>query len=131
MAKKPTRKSLTKKLDTLCREIIRLMYNNRCAKCHKCIEGSNSHPHHIIAKGCGASWRRFDLNNIILLCHHHHQWWHNNPIESKPWFDETFPARMPYLVKYTGGKPVKISTQEMLDLIENYTNKLTVLRKEG
>ncbi len=125
MAKKSERKKLTDKLDVLCRVIIRLRDDNRCQKCNKYITGSDSQPSHVIAKGNGASKRRFDLLNIKLLCNHHHiPWWHKNPLESGEWFKEKFLARYNYLEIYRGGKPCPISTQEMKDLVEMYKEKV-------
>ena len=114
MKKKTKRAKLTKNLDDLCRKVIRLRDNNRCQKCNKFIEGSNSQPNHVVAKGNGASWRRFDLLNIILMCNHCHiPWWHRSPTESGKWFAKTFPAREEYLEKYRYGKPAQISIPEM------------------
>ena len=129
MAKERTK--LTKKLDGLCRNIIRIMYDNKCYRCGLKIEGQNSHPCHIIAKGNGASWRRFDLNNIFLGCFKCHRWWHDNPVESGKWFDEQFsPARKKLLEKYKYGKPCPISTGEMKELIVEYKDKLKLLERE-
>lgn len=127
---KSERKKLTKKLDDLCRDIVRLRDNNTCQKCGKRIEGSNSHPCHVVAKKNGASWRRFDLLNIFLGDMFCHRWWHDNPTESGKWFAEKWPARDIYLEKYRYGKPAKISTAEMRELVVKYEQKLNELRKE-
>jgi len=132
MAKqKSARKLLTKQLDKLCLEIVRLRDDNRCQHCYKYITGSNSQPSHIVAKGNGASWRRFDLLNIVLKCNPCHRWWHLNPTESGKWFCATFPARYEYLDKYRNGQPAKISTPEMRELAEQYREKLDDLKKEA
>jgi 5-methylcytosine-specific restriction endonuclease McrA len=114
------RKRLTKRLDDTIRNIIRTKYGNRCCKCREKISGHNSHPAHIVAKGNGASWRRFDIENIILLCFKCHRWWHDNPTESGKWFANKYPEKENYLEKYRYGKTAEISTEEM----ETLLNKL-------
>jgi len=122
------RARLTSRLDKLCLKIVRLRDNNRCQKCNEHIEGSNSHPCHVVPKGNGASWRRFDLDNIFLGCMHNHQWWHLNPTESGKWFAVKWPDKDKYLEKYRYGKPAKISTPEMRQLVINYHQKYEELK---
>lgn len=131
MRRKSKRKKLCKKLDDLCRQLVRLIYENRCCRCSQHIEGQNSHPCHIIAKGNGASWRRFDLLNLFLGCFKCHRWWHDNPIESGKWFAGKWPERHKYLIeKYGGGKPCEISTEEMEKLVVDYKQKYEELCNE-
>ncbi len=131
MAKKSKRKKLTEKLDKLCLGIIRLRDKNTCQKCGKKIYGSNSHPCHVIPKGNGASMRRFDLLNIFLGCTHCHlQWWHLNILEAAQWFENRWPARSAYLEIYKGGKPAKITTEQMENLVVKLKEKCE-LPKEG
>ena len=121
---------MTDRLDELCRKIIRLRDDNKCQICHKAIEGSNSQPCHVVAKGAGASWRRFDLTNIFLGCMYDHRWWHNNPTESGKWFAEKWPHREEYLEKYRYGKPAQIKDAEMEQLIAEYKQKYEDLKGE-
>lgn len=130
MAKKSKRARLTKQLDDLCRDIVRLIYEDTCQKCGKKVYGSNSQPCHVVAKGNGASWRRWDLNNIFLGCNACHRWWHNNILEAADWFKLMWPWRDEYLEKYKGGKPAKISTPEMVELVEKYKVKVKELESE-
>ena len=130
MAKKSKRKRLTDRLDDLCREIVRIIYKDTCEICGNKVYGHNSHPCHIVAKGKGASWRRFDLLNIFLGCFKCHRWWHDNPLESANWLEKKFPARVKYLEKYTNGKPCKITDSEMEELIIEYKEKRNELFKE-
>ena len=125
---KSERKRLTDRLDELCREIIRLRDDNKCQKCGKEVKGSDSQPSHVVAKGKGASLRRFDLLNIKLLCFHHHRWWHLNPTESGKWFAEKWPAREAYLEIYRYGKPASINMSEMRDMVVQYKQKLKLLK---
>lgn len=124
-SKKSKRKRLTDRLDDLCREVIRARDNNQCQRCGKTIEGSDSQMSHIIAKGNGASLRRFDLLNIVLMCGRCHlYWWHKEITEAGKWFAETFPARDAYLEIYRYGKPAKITTAEMEKLVEVLKEKI-------
>ena len=101
MAKRTKRKKLIDKLDGVCREIVRQKTNNLCQKCGKYVTGSNSHPAHIIPKGGGASFLRFDLKNILHLCFHCHRKWHDDPVDSMIWFKDKFFDRWDYLHKET------------------------------
>ena len=128
---KSKRKRLTNRLDKVCREVIRLRDNNQCQKCDKKIQGSDSQPCHVVAKGNGASLRRWDLLNIFLGCTRCHIWWHSNPTESGKWFAKKFPARESYLEIYRYGKPAKISTADMEILYKVLKQKLKDLQKDA
>lgn len=130
MARKVSRKGLIKKLDTLCRKIVRIRDRDTCQRCLKHVEGCDSQPSHVVPKGNGASKRRFDLLNIKILCLHDHQWWHLNPSESGPWFQARFPARDKYLDIYRGCKPAPIKTSEMRELVIVLETKLKDLQGE-
>jgi len=121
---KSKRKKLTDRLDDLCRQVVRLRDNNQCQKCGKIIKGSDSHPCHVVAKGSGASQRRWDLLNMFLGCMKCHRWWHDNPTESGKWFAEKFPARNAYLEIYRYGKPAKITIAQMENLVEIFKDKI-------
>ena len=127
--KRSKRKRLTNRLDDLCRQIVRLRDDNRCQWCNKQVEGQDSHPSHVLPKGRGASWRRFDLLNIKLLCFNcHRQKWHASPVMASAWFIDKFPVRAKYLhERYGGNKPAKISDSEMRELIEQYKQKVKEL----
>lgn len=94
---KSAKAKLTKKLDDVIREIIRVRSNDTCQRCGMKVYGSNSQPSHVLAKGNGANWRRFDLLNIKLLCNACHRWWHLNPLQAKEWFKKKFSAQYMYL----------------------------------
>jgi len=130
--KNSPRKKMLNTLDGLIRDIVRLIHRDRCYKCNKAVYGSESHPHHIIAKGNGANWRRFDLRNVILLGHSCHQQWHDNPTETIPWWETTAIYRSvnAYLDRYRGGKSAKITDAEMEDLIVEYKAKRKELQEE-
>jgi len=128
---KSERASLAIKLDKVNREIILIRDDHRCQKCGIYVEGCNAHCSHVIAKGVGASQRRFDLLNLKLLCYHHHiNWWHMQPTEAGPWFRATFPVRDKYLDKYRDQGPSKITTVEMRELLDERKEKLKLLQSE-
>ena len=128
---KSKRRRLTDRLDEVCRNIIRLRDNNQCQKCGKMVKGTDSHACHVVAKGGGASFRRWDLLNFFLGCTHcHFQFWHDNPLQGSLWFRGKFPARAEYLEIYQGGKPAKITTVEMEELYYTLKEKLNDLKNE-
>jgi len=132
VAKKKERTKLTKTLDELCKQIIRIRDEYTCQYCGKRVSGCDAQTSHVVPKGNGASWRRFDLLNMKVLCiHDHFLWWHKNPTESGKWFAEKFPTRDKYLEKYRHGKPAKITTEEMKQLIIEYKQKLKELKEES
>lgn len=128
---KSKRRRMTDRLDELCRKIVRLRDDNKCQRCSKTVDGSDSQPSHIVPKGNGASKRRFDLINIVLKCMYCHiHWWHKNPTEAGKWFAEKWPNRERYLEKYRYGKPAPIKDAEMEQLIIDYKQKLKELSDE-
>lgn len=94
--KKTWRQRLTKTNDDLLRLVVRARDENRCQWCNKYVEGSDSHPHHIIHKG-GSLYLRWDLLNVVILCKKCHSKYHHRETDGLPWFQRTFPARWAYL----------------------------------
>lgn len=126
---KSKRKRLTDRLDEVCLKVIRLRDDNKCQKCGKSVEGSDSQQSHVVAKGNGASLRRWDLLNIFLSCTKCHlYWWHKEVTEAGKWFAKKYPARESYLEIYRYGKPAKISTPDMEILYEVLKQKLKDLQ---
>ena len=128
---KVSRKRLTDQLDEICKQIIRIRDEFTCQRCGKRAEGRDAHCSHVVHKGNGASWRRFDLLNMKLLCSHCHlYWWHKEPTEAGRWFAAKFPARDEYLEKYRGGVASEIKTCEMIELKDELKLKLSELKGE-
>ena len=95
--RKPTIKSLQKKLTKAVHEAVFRRDESCCQKCGKYVEGSNRHPSHVIPKSRG-NILRWDMLNIKTMCFHHHiNWWHKEPTESGEWFKQKFPERHKYL----------------------------------
>lgn len=116
MSRKISRKTITKKLDKLVIDIIRLRDNHVCQHCAKTLGGSNEHVSHVVPRSLGNKLR-WDLQNLKLLCFHCHiNWWHKNPIESGEWFKSKFPERYEYLQENKGIKIYK--TFELIELYE-------------
>jgi len=129
--KKKSRKSMLTTLDEQCKQLVRLINSSRCQMCGKYVEGSDAHTSHIVPKGNGCSWRRFDLLNLQLMCHHcHMERFHHSPTDGGVWVKEKYPYVYDYLDKYRGGKPTPIKDSEMEGLIGDYKQKLNQLRKE-
>lgn len=75
-----------KYLDELWRQIVRLMYNGRCAKCRG--EGTECH-HHIRRADHRHRWHPL---NGVLLCFMCHKWAHEKPLEFNEWLKRRLPA---------------------------------------
>ncbi len=71
--RKPTKKSLTRKLDKICSDIVRA--RGECAWCHK-TKGLECC--HIFSRRYRSV--RWDLKNLLCLCHSHHFYSHANPV---------------------------------------------------
>jgi len=116
---KSARQKLTKQLDDIVRTIIRIRDDNKCQKCGKHVEGSESQISHVIPRSrCVAL--RWDFDNIKVFCTGCHlQWWHLNPTESGQWFAEKYPDRMKHLDKHKREiKKWRIS--ELRELLADY-----------
>jgi 5-methylcytosine-specific restriction endonuclease McrA len=124
--KKPLKRGpLVKKLDILAKEIVKLRDGNICQRCGKWCEGSNRHISHVIPVSAGNKLR-WDPQNMKVLCMHDHlNWWHKNPLEAAQWFRETFPERAIYLEANRG--IIKLSTNQLVEMIEEYKNKIAGL----
>ena len=122
---KTPRAKIKKKLDDITREIVRLQFKNKCAKCGQYCEGVNSQKAHI--KSVGAyPHLQFDLMNMILLDFAHHiGWWHHEPTEAGLWFKKEFPERFRYLEK---AKQVR-THHSVSDLEDTYNKYLKVLEE--
>lgn len=91
------RKVLTKKLDDVCRERVRIRDKDICQKCGMVALKQNSHPSHVYTKKSYPNMRH-ELLNIKLLCLNcHTNWWHKEVLEAYEWFKEKFPERYKYL----------------------------------
>ena len=98
--KKPSIKTLEKKLWELTREYVFKRDNYTCQKCGKKLEGQNCHPSHIIPKS-RSKYLKYDPLNILTMDFYHHiHWWHANPVEAGEWFISKFPRRWLYLKKH-------------------------------
>lgn len=124
------RKKIKKKLKDITRELIRLEFKNRCAKCGNLVGGVNSQKSHV--KSVGAyPHLEFDLKNMILLCYRDHiMWWHHEPTEAGLWFKKTFPKRYRYLEK---AKLVRTphSVSDLEDMYAKYLKVLEDLKNES
>lgn len=72
--KKPTKSSMTRRLDKLCSNVVR---RSPCAKC-----GEEQHDKLQCAHIFSRTYRntRWSLNNLVCLCASCHFWAHRNPV---------------------------------------------------
>lgn len=116
--RKPSRKTLRKKLDTLVKNIVRERDNYTCQHCGKNVIGSDCHVSHVIPVSAGLRLA-YDPINMKVLCYHCHiNWWHKNPLSAGEWFGRAFPERMEYLHKATADKPTPIKDWQLAELYE-------------
>ena len=115
MAKRNPRKTLSNKLDKLCREVIKIRDGGVCQKCGKHFDKMDCS--HVIPRGHKRF--RWDLKNLKLLCSRDHlYWWHQNPLEAEEWFSNKFPARYNYLMDERQKGTKRWTLQEMEEHIE-------------
>lgn len=77
-----SKKSLTRKLDKICSEIVRAT-----GSCERCGSKKNLQCCHIFSRTYRST--RFDLDNLICMCAKCHFWSHKNPTLFTDWVYET------------------------------------------
>lgn len=120
MTRKISRKGMIKKLDDLCRDIIRDRDEHTCQWCKRKVFGANSHVSHVIPKSKGYALR-WDLQNLKVLCHycHLHRW--HKESEGRKWFDSEFPERAQYLEEHRNDL---VPSKEREQFLEGKLNEL-------
>lgn len=118
--RKVTKTTMTRKMDTLCSQIIRF---NPCAKCGE-VDYSKLQCAHIFSRTYKSV--RWDLLNLLCLCASCHFWAHKNPVL----FGE-FVASYLGEAKYSElkGRARALSRHTLSDLMDIYSN-LYKVRKE-
>ena len=128
MSRKPSRKTLQKKLTKIVREYILLRDNFTCQWCGKKVSRQNAHLSHVIPKSQG-NYLRWDENNLKTLCFNCHIGkWHHNPLEAIDWFESKFPKRWKYLQE-NQHKIAKFNNEWYLKKIEEYKLKIKKEKK--
>jgi hypothetical protein len=118
---KPTKSSLTRKLDKLCSLIVRA--RGYCAWCKK-TDGLECC--HIFSRRYRSV--RWDLLNLVCLCHYHHFFSHSNPILFTEFIKE-YLGEVNYELLKNRAKAIKKHTiQELEDLITLYKQKLEEMK---
>ena len=121
--RKPSRKTLTRKLDRLVGEIVRKRDKETCQWCGKRVSGSNCHVSHVVPRSAG-NLLRWDLKNLKVLCFHCHiNRWHKNPREAAEWFNGRFPKRAKYLDKHRH-KIKRWKTWELEELFDKLSKQV-------
>lgn len=126
--RKPSIKTLRKKLKALVYEYVFLRDDDTCQKTGKKVSGSNRHPAHVIPKSKGNALRWNPINILTFSFHSHINWWHQNPLEAAEWFKKKFPKRWAYLEKHKNDI-VKFKRDDYLKMIEDISRKLEILKE--
>jgi len=108
---KPTKRSLTRKLDKLISEMVRA--RGYCAWCHK-TDGLETA--HIFSR----KYRnlRWNLTNLLCLCHTHHFFAHSNPILFAEFVKDYLGETKYNLLKLQAKSIKKWTLGEMMELYE-------------
>ena len=126
--KKPSRKTLKKKLTDACRILIRHRDKDTCQRCRKKVYGKESHPSHVIPQSSGDRWK-WDLTNIKILCPKCHDWWGKYPSEAGRWFDKKFPERNKYLDKKRLEPTLPVKKFQLEELLNEREEQLRRLQR--
>jgi len=118
--KKPSRKTIVKKLDKLVSEMVRSK-----GKCERCEKTSTLQPAHIYSRKF--QHLRWDFENIICLCAGCHFWMHQNPAEAMRWV-ETIRNIDDLIVKRRNVTPIK--TFQLVELYERLKLNIPVYPNE-
>jgi len=93
LAKKPSRKCITKNLDDLARKVIKAR-DKVCVRCGKTL---NLQVAHVLPKG-KYTRLRWELDNLLLLCWYcHFIFAHRNPLMFTDWFKKKYEDRYIWL----------------------------------
>ena len=128
MAKRNPRKTLSNKLDALCREAVKLRDRGVCQKCGRSYDKMDTS--HVISRR--NKRLRWDLKNLKLLCSRCHRfWWHDSPLEAEEWFSGKYPDRYNYIMDMLQRGIRKWSLQELEDeviYLEEYIDRFFICR---
>lgn len=109
--RKPTKKSLTRKLDKKVSEIVR--GRGYCAWCKK-TEGLECC--HIFSRRYRSV--RWDVDNLVCLCHNHHFYSHSNPILFAEFVKDYLGKEKYTQLKHKAIMIKKWTLEEMSELLE-------------
>jgi hypothetical protein len=112
--KKPTKKSLTRKLDKAVSEKVRA--RGECAWCKK-TEGLEAC--HIFSRRYRSV--RWDMDNLICLCHRHHFYSHSNPILFAEFIKEYLGKERYTQLKFRARMTKKWIIEELQELLTTIT----------
>ncbi len=113
MAKRSKAKTLTNKLDVVCKNYVKDRDGWTCQWCGIEVEGKSAHWAHILPRSYGQRLR-WDPRNAITLDPRCHWRWHE-AAEGRQWYDKEFPENIEYLLKVRAeGKRLTMSDKEEL-----------------
>ena len=115
--KKPSRKTLTNKLDRIVSEIVR-----KRGKCQKCGGIQNLQAAHIVSRTYKIV--RWHLGNVLCLDAKCHFWAHLNPIEFTEWVKELLGEDNYQELRNLAKSKDKLSLSDMQELYNRYAEEL-------
>ena len=126
---KLTRKGATRKLDSICLDIIWHRDGSTCRKCYKLLDRTQKqgNVHHIVPKKRGYHVR-WVTDNLILLCAKCHFWWHSDPT-SMLWLKDDDPLIISSIEEINKGETETFKQADLLELIESLTKYRDIMTK--
>lgn len=121
--KKLTSKQLKKKLWKLFSEYIRKRDGYKCITCGKQLDKNTSHAGHFVPKSRGLAIY-FDERNVNCQCVSCNLFRHGNLVPYAVYLEKKYCHGIIQELEALSRTVKKISSQEYLDLIETYKNKL-------
>jgi len=112
---KPSRKTLIRKLDGLCREIIHIRDKHTCRKCGLYVGEKGGNCHHLTPRKRGHHVR-WILNNLILLCPKCHFWFHSDPFAIE-WFKADDPDAYAVVQELNQQQTQSFKQQDLLEWV--------------
>src|SRR3990167_8530276 len=120
MARKPTKKGLTKANDKLLLNILRLSRKH----CERCGKTDGLQTAHVYSRRYRTT--RWLEDNVLMLCPGCHFWNHDRPLEYADWFNEKWTGRKQRLDK-TLRKPAKVTLGWLKNVHDSLRTRLTSL----
>ena len=128
--RKPSKTLLTKKLEALVKEYVKIRDDYTCQHCGKKVTGVNCHASHVIPVSRSGYLRCEPLNMKAMCYHCHINWWHKHPIEAGAWFTDKFPERWEYLKELHKQRLKPPREEELLQKIAYYKTEVAKLKLE-
>lgn len=122
--KKPTRKSLTKKLDDIFAEYIRELEKKRTGHCFFCNKPVQCCFHIITRSKYATRWEEENAVGSCFGCNYHNE---HNPHKFVVKYIEVFGLKKFNKIYRKSNEAIKFSLEDLENMIEKYKNKLEEL----